>query len=172
MDMRLLPQTEFDSVHFYRIFTLLILLAIGALTLGHIVKGSAALVSPVPLVLLAMSGRFAVEWLRVAKCQPAFIHNDELVLCGEKNHRQIPMVQVSSVKTKHSLFMVRRYRSWSEHVAFLQLTLNDGERVYTLVESAVFELPAAKNTLNAVEAAVLCTKMNAIAKRQQQETGA
>jgi hypothetical protein len=166
MDVRLLSQTEFDRVHFYRVVTLLILLAIGVLALSHIVKGTAALVSPVPLVALAMSGRFAVEWFRVAKCQPAFIHNDELVLCGEHSHRQIPMSQVSSVKTKHSLFMVRRYRSWSEHVAFLQLTLNDGERVYTLVESAVFELPAAKSTLKAVEAAVLCAKMNAIAKRQ------
>ena len=171
MDIHLLPQTEFDSVHFYRIFTLLILLVMSALALSHIVKGTAALVSPVPLVLLALSGRFAVEWLRVAKCQPAFIHNDELVLCGEQGHRQIPMSQVRSVKTKHSLFMVRRYRSWSEHVAFLELILNDGERVLTLVESAVFEFPAAKNTLKAVNTAVLSAKMNAIAKREQQETG-
>lgn len=166
MDMRLLPQTEFDRVHFYRIFTLLILLAISALTLSEIVKGSAALVSPVPLVLLALSGRFAVEWLRVAKCQPAFIHNDELLLCGEQDHRHIPLSQVSSVKTKHSLFMVRRYRSWSEHVAFLELTLNDGQRIYTLVESAVLEFPAAKSTLKAVDAAVICAKINASAKRQ------
>lgn len=170
MDMRLLPRTEFDNVHFYRIVTLLILLAIGVLALSHIAKGTAALVSPVPLLLLALLGRFAVEWFRVAKCQPAFIHNDELVLCNEQGHRQIPMAQVSSVKTKYSLFMVRRYRSWSEHVAFLELTLNNGERVHTLVESAVFEFPAARNTLKAVNAAVLCAKVNAIAKRDQQKT--
>lgn len=167
MDVRLLPQPEFDNVRFFRIVTLVFLLAMGVITLMGLADGDIALLSPLPVIVLAMAGRFAVEWLRVAKCQPAFIHEDELVLCGADSHRQIPLSKISSVKSRHSLFTTRRYRSWTAHVAFLEFTLNNGERAYTLAESAAFEFPPAKRTVQAVDAAILCAKMKDIAKRQQ-----
>jgi len=163
MDARLLPQAEFDNVHFFRTFTLLILLVLGALTLTRLAAGAINLVSPVPLVLLALGGRFAVEWRRLARCRPAFIDNDELVLCGLQSHRQIPLRNIHSVRSRRSLFMVRRYRSWSEHLAFLEFTLNDGERVATLAESGVLEFPAGGDTLKAIEAAILAAKMKGAA---------
>lgn len=167
MEVRLLPQPEFDNVHFFRLITLLILLAMGIFTLVNLANGAIALASPVPLLLLALSSCFAMEWLRVAKCQPAFIHDDELVLCGTDSHRRIPLAKISAVKSRHSIFMTRRYRSWSEHLAFLEFTLNDGERVYTLAESAVFERPPAKSTVRAVDAAILSAKLKDLARRQQ-----
>lgn len=162
MEIRLLSRTEFDNVHFYRTFTLLILLALGAFTVIKLFGGAITLISAVPILLLALGGRFAVEWRRVSASEPAFIDNDELVLCGEKSHRRIPLTTISSVRSRHSLFMVRRYRSWSEHLAFLQFTLNNGERVQTLTESAVFEFPAGGATLKAVEAAILAAKTQSL----------
>lgn len=163
MEVRLLPQTEFDNVHFYRAVTLLILLALAAFTLIHLFKGKITLISPVPVALLLLSWRFAVEWRRVAQSQPAFIDKDELVLCGTDNHRRIPLEQIASLRSRHSLFMVRRYRSWSEHLAFLDFTLNNGERVSTLTESGVFERPAGSGTLRAIDSAILAAKMKRLA---------
>ena len=171
MEVRLLPQSEFGNVQFFRIITLFFLLAIAGITLKGLADGEVALLSPLPFIVLAMAGRFIVEWLRVAKSQPAFIHADELVLCGADSNRRVPLAKINSTKSRHSIFMVRRYRSWSEHVAFLELTLNNGERLYTLAESAIFEMPPAKGTVKAVDAAVLSAKMKDIAQRQQGENG-
>ena len=121
--------------------------------------------------LLMLWGRFAVEYVRVKKCGPAFIHNDELVITRDAGHRQIPLTRIRSVTSKHSLFMVRRYRSWTDHLAFLQVTLNNGERVYTLAESKVFEYPAGQNTLNAIQAAVLAAKTKSLTSRPNQDAG-
>ncbi|MCP8464937.1 hypothetical protein NK553_13365 [Pseudomonas sp. ZM23] len=171
MDVRLLSRAEFDNVHFYRAFTLLILLALVVFALIKLAAGAITLFSPVPLILLVMVGRFAVEWLRVAKCEPAFIDKGELVLCNESGFRRIPLTSIRAVRSRHSLFMVRRYRSWSEHLAFLDFTLNNGERVHTLTESGVFEFPAGTGTLRAVEAAILEAKTQSLARRQQEATG-
>lgn len=168
MEVRFLPQTEFDNVHFYRAATLLILLAMAVFTLIKLFSGAVALFSALPLCLLLLGGRFAVEWRRVSKAEPAFIDKGELVLCGNDSHRQIALEKIRSVRSRHSLFMVRRYRSWSEHLAFVEFTLDNGERVSTLAESRVFELPAASATLAAVESAILATKV----KRQASEPGA
>jgi hypothetical protein len=168
MEVRLLPQTEFDNVHFYRAVTLLILLAIAAFTLIKMFSGVVALFSALPLGLLLLGGRFAVEWRRVSRAEPAFIDKGELVLCGKDSHRQIALEKISSVRSRHSLFMVRRYRSWSEHLAFVEFTLDNGERVSTLAESGVFEFPAASGTLAAVEATILAAKV----KRQGGEVDA
>lgn len=168
MDVRFLPQTEFDNVHFYRAATLLILLAMATFTLIKMFSGVVSLFSALPLCLLLLGARFAVEWLRVSRAEPAFIEKGELVLCGNESHRQIALEKISSVRSRHSLFMVRRYRSWSEHLAFMEFTLDSGERVSTLAESRVFELPAASGTLAAVEAAILAAKV----KRQATEPGA
>ncbi|WP_243434900.1 hypothetical protein [Pseudomonas sp. 30_B] len=111
MEVRFLPQTEFDNVHFYRAVTLLILLAMAVLTLIKVFNGVVALFSALPLCLLLLGGRFAVEWRRVSKAEPAFIDKGELVLCGQDSHRQIALETISSVRSRHSLFMVRRYRS-------------------------------------------------------------
>ncbi|QRY82248.1 hypothetical protein JVX91_14475 [Pseudomonas sp. PDNC002] len=159
MDVRLLPQTEFDNVHFYRAMTLLILLALGVFCVIKLASGAITLFSAVPVVLLLLGCRFAVEWGRIARSQPAFIHDDELVLCGSDSHRRIALANIQSVRSRHSLFMVRRYRSWSEHLAFVEFTLNDGERVGTLAESGVFEFPAGGATLKAIEAQVLAAKV-------------
>ena len=159
MEVRFLPQTEFDNVHFYRAVTLLILLAMAIFTLIKMFSGVVALFSALPLCLLLLVGRFGLEWRRVSKAQPAFIDKGELVLCGKESHRQIALEKISSVRSRHSLFMVRRYRSWSEHLAFVEFTLDSGERVSSLAESRVFELPAASGTLEAVEAVILAAKV-------------
>ncbi|MDN6857375.1 hypothetical protein QO207_12340 [Pseudomonas sp. CAN2814] len=166
MDVRFLPQTEFDNVHFYRAVTLLILLAIAVFTLLKMFTGVVRPFSALPLFLLLLGGRFAVEWLRVARAEPAFIDKGELVLCGKQSHRQIALEKIRSVHSRHSLFMVRRYRSWSEHLAFVEFTLANGERVSTLAESAVFELPAASGTLAAIESAILAAKVKRGASEQ------
>ncbi|MDG9855192.1 hypothetical protein N5C93_29915 [Pseudomonas nitroreducens] len=168
MDVRFLPQPEFDNVHFYRAMTLLILLAMAAFTLIKMFGGAIGVFSGLPLFLLLLGWRFAVEWRRVSQAEPAFIDKGELVLCGKQSHRQIALERISSVRSRHSLFMVRRYRSWSEHLGFVEFTLNDGERVSTLAESQVFERPAASGTLAAIEAAILEAKV----KRQASEPGA
>ncbi|WP_425318873.1 hypothetical protein [Pseudomonas nitroreducens] len=168
MDVRFLPQPEFDIVHFYRVMTLLILLAMAAFTLIKMFGGGVSLFSFVPLCLSLFGWRFTIEWLRVSRAKPAFIDKGELVLCGKQSHRQIALERISSVRSRHSLFMVRRYRSWSEHLGFVEFTLNDGERVSTLAESKVFEHPAASGTLAAIEAAILEAKV----KRQASEPGA
>lgn len=167
MEVRFLPQTEFDNVHFYRAVTLLILLAMAVFTLIKVFSGVVALFSVLPLCLL-LGGRFAVEWRRVSKAERAFIDKGELVLCGQDSHRQIALETISSVRSRHSLFMVRRYRSWSEHLAFVEFTLANGERVPTLAESRVLERPAASGTLAAVESAILAAKV----KRQGVEANA
>lgn len=166
MEVRLLPHSDFGNVQFYRIITLLFLLLMAGITLKGLANDEFALLSPLPCVMLIILGRFIVEWRRIAKSQPTFIHADELVLCSEDGNRRIPLAKISSTKARHSLFMVRRYRSWSEHVAFLELTLNSGERLYTLAESAVFEMPPAKDTVKAIEAAILGAKMKDITQRQ------
>lgn len=163
MDIRFLTFPDFHSVYFYRAITLAILMAIGSLVLF---KASAMRLPELLLVgdcLLLMGWRFAVEWRRLNKAGPAFIHNDELVITSESNHRQIPLNSVRAVASKHSLFMVRRYRSWSEHLAFVEFTLHNGERLYTLAESAVFESPAAKRSLAAIQTAVLSAKVKSAA---------
>jgi len=168
MDVRFLPQPEFDNVHFYRAMTLLILLAMAAFTVINIFNGKVALFSGLPLFLLVLGARFALEWQRVARAEPAFIDKGELVLCGKQSHRQVALEKIRTVRSRHSLFMVRRYRSWSEHLAFVEFTLDSGERVSTLAESGVFERPAAGGTLTAINSAILAAKM----KRQASEPGA
>lgn len=163
MDIRFLTFPDFHSVYFYRSITLAILVAIGGLLLF---KASAMRLPELLLVggcLLLMGWRFALEWRRLSKAAPASIHNDELVIGGEGDHRQIPLSSVRSVTSKHSLFMVRRYRSWTEHLAFVEFTLHNGERLYTLAESAVFESPAAKRSLAAIQAAVMAAKVKSAA---------
>ncbi|WP_394561235.1 hypothetical protein [Aquipseudomonas alcaligenes] len=171
MEVRLLPLLEFGNVHFYRIVTLFFLLLIGGITLKGVADSEFALLSFLPLVMLAMALRFGLEWLRVSRCRPAFIHDDELVLCGADSNLRVELTKISSVRSSHSLFMVRRYRSWSDHLAFVQLTLNDGTRLHTLAESATFEFPPAKSTVRALEAEILAAKMRNIAKRQPSAEG-
>jgi len=159
MDIRFLTLMEFQSVYFYRFVTLAIFLAMGVfalIKLGDMTRSELLFIGP---CLLIMWSRFAVECLRLNKCGPAFIHNDELVISRDAGHRQIPLKHIRSIRSKHSVFMVRRYRSWSDHLAFLEFTLDNGERVYTLAESAVFEYPAAKQSLAALQAAVLAAKV-------------
>ncbi|MDH1261844.1 hypothetical protein [Pseudomonas sp. GD03944] len=159
MDIRFLTLMEFQRVYFYRFITLAILAAIGLVILFGAATAPVSDLLFVGGVLLLMGWRFGVECLRLKKCGPAFIHNDELVISRDANRRQIPLTNIRSVTSKHSFFMVRRYQSWSDHLAFLEFTLNTGERVYTLVESAVFERPAAKQSLAALQAAVLAAKV-------------
>lgn len=172
MNTRFLTLMEFQSVYFYKFITLAILMAIGILLLFALPEMKRSEMSVVVPVLFILWGRFAVEYFRVMKCGPAFIHNDELVISRDEGHRQIPLTSISSVTSKHSLFMVRRYRSWTDHLAFLQVTLNNGERIYTLVESAVFEYPAGKRTLSAIQAAVLAAKTKSITSRQHNHDAA
>lgn len=163
MDIRFLSFPDFHSVYFYRSIALAILGAIGGLVLF---KASAMRLPELLLVsgcLLLMGWRFAVEWRRLSKAGPASIHKDELIIASESDHRQIPLSSVRAVTSKYSLFMVRRYRSWSEHLAFVEFTLHNGECVYTLAESAVFEKPAAKRSLAAIQAAVMAAKVKSAA---------
>ncbi|OLU26267.1 hypothetical protein BVH03_16250 [Pseudomonas sp. PA15(2017)] len=163
MDTRFLSFPDFHNVYFYRSITLTILLAIGAMLLFKAADMQLPELLLVGGCLLLMGWRFALEWRRMNKAGPASIHDDELIIASASNHRQIPLSSVRSVASKHRLFMVRRYRSWSEHLAFVEFTLHNGERVYTLAESAVFESPAAKRSLVAIQAAVLAAKVKSAA---------
>lgn len=157
MDTRFLTFMEFQNVYFYRFITLAILVATGVLLLFALPGMKRAEMSVVVPVLVILWGRFAVEYFRVKASGPAFVHNDELVISGAGS-RQIPLTRIRSVSSRHSVFMVRRYRSWTDHLAFLQVTLTNGERIYTLVESKFFEFPPGKETLSAMQAAVLVAK--------------
>lgn len=170
MDVRFLTFLEFHNVHFYRLITLAILLPVCGLSLLNLIETARTDALVVSLGVLLMMWRFSVEWLRVKRCQPAFLHEGELVVSNTEGHRRVPLSKISSIKSRHSIFMVRRYRSWSEHLAFIEFTLNDGERLYTLAESAVFESPPAKRTVTAVDAAILSAKMKDIAKHEQEGT--
>lgn len=167
MDLRLLTFLEFHNVHFYRFITLAILLPVCVLSLINLLNTGRTDALVVSLGALLMLGRFSIEWLRVSQCAPAFIHDDELVISGAKGHRRIALASVRSIRSRHSLFMVRRYRSWTDHLAFLEITLNNGERIHTLAESAVLEFPAGKKTLAAMRTAVLAAKTRSITARQQ-----
>ncbi|WP_217474734.1 hypothetical protein [Stutzerimonas stutzeri] len=171
MDTRFLSLMEFQNVYFYRFVTLAIFVTIGVMLVFALPDMKLAEIWVVVPVLFIMWGRFAVEYVRVKKCGPAFIHNDELVITRDEGHRQIPLTRIRSVTSKHSLFMVRRYRSWTDHLAFLQITLNDGERVYTLAESKVFEYPAGKKTLSAIQAAVLAAKTQRLLSQPNHDAG-
>jgi hypothetical protein len=166
MDTRFLTFMEFQNVYFYRFITLAILVTSGVLLLFALPEMKRAEMSVIVPVLFVLWGRFAIEYFRLKKCDPAFIHNDELVISRDEGRRQIPLTRIRSVTSKHSVFMVRRYRSWTDHLAFLQVTLNNGERIYTLAESAVFEYPAGKKTLSAIQAAVLAAKTKSLISRQ------
>ncbi|WP_202842409.1 hypothetical protein [Luteimonas saliphila] len=160
---------EFQSVYFYRFITLAIFATSGVLLLFALPEMKRTEISVIAPLLLILWGRFAVEYVRVKKSDPAFIHDDALVMSGVGRRRQIPLTRIRSVSSKHSVFMVRRYRSWTDHLAFLQVTLTNGERIYTLVESKVFEFPAGKRTLGAMQAAVLAAKTKKPARKQGSE---
>ena len=158
MDTRFLTYMEFQSVYFYRFITLAIFVASGVLLLFALPDMKRAEMLVIVPVLLILWGRFAVEYFWVRKSGHALIHNDELVVSGVGGRRRVPLTRIRSVSSRHSVFMARRYRSWTDHVAFLQVTLTNGERIHTLVESKVFEFPAGKATLGAMQAAVLAAK--------------
>ncbi len=165
MDIRFLSLSEFHSLYFYRFITLAILLAIGGLILFKLFETPLSDTALVTGCLLVMAWRFAVEWRRVQKSAPAFLHNDELVIASANSHQQIPLAKIRSIKSRHCIFMARRYRSWDDHVAFLEITLNNGERAFTLVESAVLEFPAGKQTLEALRATVATAKAKSLAQK-------
>ncbi|MCQ4260698.1 hypothetical protein [Stutzerimonas stutzeri] len=165
MDTRFLTLMEFQNVYFYRFITLAIFVTSCILLLFALPDMKRAEIWLVVPVLFILGGRFGVECVRLKKCGPAFIHNDEFVITRDASHRQIPLARIRSVTSKHSLFMVRRYRSWTDHLAFLEVTLNNGERVYTLAESKVFEYPAGKKTLSVIQAAVLAAKTKSLTSR-------
>lgn len=167
MDTRFLTFMEFESVYFYRFITLAIFVTSAVLLLFALPEMKPAEMSVIAPVLFILWGRFAVEYVRVKKSGPAFIHDDELVISGVGGRRQIPLTRIRSVSSRHSVFMVRRYRSWTDHLAFLQVTLTNGERIHTLVESKVFEFPAGKGTLRAMQAAVLAAKTKKPARDRQ-----
>lgn len=168
MDIHFLPLTEFHRVYFYRLITLAILVVMGVMILLKLGDAKLSELALLAALLLPMVWRFTVEWFRVQRAQPAFIHDDELVVSSANSHRQVPLTTIRSIKTKHCIFMTRRYRSWpNEHVAFLEVILNNEERVSTLIESSVLEFPAGKKTLRALQAAVLAAKTKSIAARQQ-----
>lgn len=167
MDIRLLTFLEFQNVYFYRFITLACLLPVCGLSLVNLIETDRTDARVVAVGAAVLMWRFSVEWLRLRKCAPAVLHDNELVISSATGHRRIPLASVSSVTSRHSLFMVRRYRSWTDHLAFLEFTLNTGERVHTLAESAVFEFPASKKTLAAIRTAVLTAKSKSIATHQQ-----
>lgn len=163
MDVRLLTFLEFNKVHFYRFITLAFLLPICGLSLINLVKTGRTDALLLSIGMLILMARFGVEWRRVRQSAPAFLHEDELLITSADGQHRIPLTRIRSVRSRHSLLMVRRYRSWSHHLAFLEFTLNSGERLHTLAESAVFEFPAGKNTLSAIRAAVLAAKTRSLA---------
>ncbi|GLK89375.1 hypothetical protein [Pseudomonas turukhanskensis] len=162
MDLRLLTLPEIHKVHFYRLITLVCLSVIGVMTVFALLEKTTTEAQVFALVVLVMLARFGWEWVTVSRCTPVFVLGDELVLAGEHGSRRVPLTQVREVTSRHAIFMTRRYRSWSEHLAFMQLTLATGERIFTLAESGVFEFPAGKITLAALQAVVLEAKTRSL----------
>ena len=161
MDLRLLTLSEFHKVYFYRLITLVLLVVISGMTVMALLEKPNGEAKVLALFMLLMTGRFAFEWFWVKRGVPVLLHDDELVVTGAE-HRRIALTQVRSVTSRHAIFMTRRYRSWSEHLAFMELTLNNGERVMTLSESGVFDFPAGKETLAALRAMVLDAKTKSL----------
>ncbi|PTQ70033.1 hypothetical protein [Pseudomonas sp. GV071] len=164
MELRLLTLSEIHKVHFYRLITLVCLSAMALMMLFALLEKATTETQVFSLVVLALLWRFGWEWLKVSRCSPMFVHGDELVVTHKGETRRIALTQVREVTSKHAIFMTRRYRSWSEHLAFMQLTLHSGERLFTLAESGVLEFPAGKVTLQALRAVVVAAKTNAITK--------
>lgn len=163
MDVRFLSLPEFHRVHFFRLITLAIFLAMGVLVLYRLPDTPVGQLALLGGFLTVLYGRFAVEWLWLRTSLCASLHGDELILSTEHDRRQIPLHSISHVESRRSLFMVRRYRSWGEHLAFVRLTLQSGERIQVLVESAVLEFPPGRHSLAALRAAVMAAKV----RRQQ-----
>ena len=163
MELRLLTLSEIHKVYFYRLITVVCLAPMGVLSALALVQKPSAQTLVFVVVMLGMLARFAWEWAKVNLCTPVFVHGDELVVAGEKETRRVPLTQVRSVSSRHAIFMTRRYRSWSEHLGFVQITLSSGERIFTLAESRVFESPAAKATVAALQAVVLEAKTKSLA---------
>lgn len=165
MDVRFLPLTEFHRVQFYRLITLVCLVAMAGLTLVSVFAD--ARTSPKDALFLvvlisALAWRFALEWRWVEWSGPAFALNDELVVSHADSHRHVPLTDIASLNSRHLWLMARRYRSWSDHLAVVQLTLHSGERLYTLVESSVLAFPAGKHSVAALQAAVLAAKVKRV----------
>ena len=159
MDVRFLSLPEFHRVYFFRLITLAMFLVIGLVVLWKLPSTPPAQLALIGGFLALLYGRFAVEWRWLRRCMCASLHGDELILSTEREQRQVPLHSVSQVESRRSLFMVRRYRSWSEHLAFVRLTLSDGERIQVLVESAVLEFPPGRHSLAALRAAVMAAKV-------------
>lgn len=162
MDLRLLTLPELHKVYFYRLMTLVCLAPMGVLTLCALVQNPTAATTVFAVLMGVMLGRFGWEWRTVNRCVPLFVQGDELIVGGTGATRRIALTQVRAVTSRHAIFMTRRYRSWSEHLAFMQVTLSTGERVFTLAESGVFEFPAGKTTLAALQADVTQAKTRSL----------
>lgn len=162
MHVRLLPPTEFDSIYIYRFITLIILAALVAVVVFAVNDAPRRDVYFLAVCVFLFAWRFAVEWLRLRKCAPAFIDGDTLVFSAATRQR-IPLKHIRSIASRHSFLTVRRYRSWSEHLAFLEITLSNGRRFHTLAESRVFEFPAARDTVHGIQAAVMAAKTDGAA---------
>ena len=79
----------------------------------------------------------------------------------------VGLVFLSTMTQVHAASMKRaderEYGKMPDGVMVKEFTLHNGERVYTLAESAVFESPAAKHSLAAIQAAVLAAKVKSTA---------
>lgn len=162
MDLRLLTLPEMHKVYFYRLITLVCLGGIGVLTVCALWQKFTTETQVFALFAGVMLWRFGWEWAKVSRCVPVFLHEDELVVGGMAATRRIALTQVRAVTSRHAIFMTRRYRSWSEHLAFIELTLSSGERLYALAESGVFEFPAGGETLKALRERVHAAKTKSL----------
>ncbi len=157
MVVRLLPPTEFDSVYLYRFVTLVVLAALVGMVLLALGDSPQRDVALLAACVFLVASRFAVEWLRLRECAPAILHGDTLVFLAATRHR-IALQNIRTVTSRRSFVTVRRYRSWTEHVAFLEITLTNGRRLHTLAASAVFESPAGRDTVYGLQAAAMAAK--------------
>lgn len=90
MDTRFLTLMEFHNVYFYRFITLAIFVTTGVLLLFIFPEMKRSEISVLVPVLFILWGRFAVEYVRLKKCGPAFIHNDELVISRDGGTGKFP----------------------------------------------------------------------------------
>lgn len=165
MDVRFLSAHEFDKVYFYCWITGAVLLAIVVLILSRIGQEPVRDLLLVSGLVSPLVVRFVIELRRLLRSGPAFIHQDQLFIVKGDSRRQVALSSIHSAKSSHSIFMVRRYRSWSDHIAFLEITLANGQRVGTLVDSAMFESPAGKESLAGLRAAVSAARAASAAAR-------
>ncbi len=150
----LLNREEYGKARFHMGLRACVLVVAALLCCVAIVHGE-MLFMLLALLLLALGTRYAVEWRRVRKSQPATLTGETLNLCNaDGGWHKIPLERIRGAKSYLMLFAARGYPTWSYHSAFLEITLTDGSVVCTLAKGDPFASPPGEDAVEEIMAAV------------------